>query len=70
MGFATDMCVTLTAMDARMSGYEVWTRRDCTAAESSVRKQQALGQLERAFKCNVKAAGSRGAVERKSSAGS
>nr|WP_245598007.1 hypothetical protein [Ottowia thiooxydans] len=53
-----------------MSGYEVWTRRDCTAAESSVRKQQALGQLERAFKCNVKAAGSRGAVERKSSAGS
>ncbi|MET4575938.1 cysteine hydrolase family protein [Ottowia thiooxydans] len=60
VGFATDMCVMLTATDARMSGYEVWTPRDCTAAESPHRKQQALRHLERAFKCSVRAARPRG----------
>lgn len=59
VGFATDMCLMLSATDARMSGYEVWTPRDCTAAESPQRKQQALRHLERAFKCSVGAAVSR-----------
>lgn len=58
VGFATDMCVMLTAADARMSGYEVWVPRDCTAAESPRRKQEALRQLQQAFKCSTRRASS------------
>lgn len=56
VGFATDICVMLTAADARMSGYEVWVPQDCTAAESSQRKQEALRQLQQAFKCSIRPA--------------
>lgn len=56
VGFATDMCVMLTATDARMSGYEVWIPQDCTAAESSRCKQDVLNQLKAAFKCSTRAA--------------
>lgn len=55
VGFATDMCVMLTATDARMSGYEVWVPGDCTAAESPARRQHALRQLRQAFDCAVRA---------------
>ena len=55
VGFAADMCVMLTATDARMSGYEVWVPGDCTAAETPARRQQALRQLRQAFKCSVRA---------------
>nr|WP_275662661.1 isochorismatase family cysteine hydrolase [Delftia acidovorans] len=54
VGFAADMCVMLTATDARMSGYEVWVPSDCTAAETPARRQQALRQLRQAFKCSVR----------------
>lgn len=53
-GFATDMCVMLTATDARMSGYEVWVPADCTAAEAPERKNDTLHQLSRAFKCSIR----------------
>ncbi|GAA6121621.1 isochorismatase family cysteine hydrolase [Acidovorax sp. FG27] len=53
-GLAADMCVLLTATDARMAGYEVWVPEDCTAAESAVRKSRALGQLHDVFKCSVR----------------
>ncbi|MGB3071228.1 MAG: isochorismatase family cysteine hydrolase [Ottowia sp.] len=56
VGFATDMCVMLTAADARMAGYDVWVPSNCTAAESPTRKAHALLQLRRAFKCSVSAA--------------
>lgn len=56
VGFAADMCVMLTATDARMSGYEVWVPQDCTAAESPQRKQAALRQLQQAFKCSIRSA--------------
>ena len=55
-GWAADMCVMLSATDARMLGYEVWVPRDCTASESPRRKQEALRQLHEAFKCSVRAA--------------
>ena len=55
VGFATDMCVMLTATDARMSGYEVWVPGDCTAAESPARRQHALRQLKQVFDCSVRA---------------
>lgn len=56
VGFATDMCVQLTAMDAYMRGFEVWVPRNCTAAEDRERKDCALAQMARVFKCSVRAA--------------
>lgn len=53
VGLAADMCVMLTATDARMLGYKVWVPEDCTAAESSQRKEGALRQLNKVFKCQV-----------------
>ncbi|MBS3018456.1 Peroxyureidoacrylate/ureidoacrylate amidohydrolase RutB [Comamonas sp. PE63] len=54
VGFATDMCVMLTATDARMSGYSVRVPEDCTAAESPRRKLEVLCQLQDTFKCSVR----------------
>lgn len=56
VGFATDMCVQLTAMDAYMRGFEVWVPRNCTAAENGERKDCALAQMARVFKCSVRKA--------------
>lgn len=56
VGLAADMCVMLTATDARMLGYKVWVPADCTAAESAQRKDNALQQLHEVFKCAVHAA--------------
>ncbi len=56
VGVAADMCVMLTATDARMLGYKVWVPQDCTAAESERRKGDALRQLHGVFKCSVHAA--------------
>ncbi|MET1115496.1 MAG: isochorismatase family cysteine hydrolase [Comamonas sp.] len=56
VGLAADMCVMLTATDARMQGYKVWVPKDCTAAESVLRKDNALQQLREVFKCSVHAA--------------
>ncbi len=53
VGLAADMCVMLTATDARMLGYKVWVPEDCTAAESSQRKEDALRQLNKVFKCQI-----------------
>lgn len=54
VGLAADMCVMLTATDARMLGYRVWVPEDCTAAESDRRKGEALRQLHEVFKCAVR----------------
>lgn len=56
VGLAADMCVMLTATDARMLGYRVWVPQDCTAAESPRRKTEALRQLHDVFKCTVRPA--------------
>jgi nicotinamidase-related amidase len=55
-GLAADMCVMLSATDARMLGYDVWVPADCTAAESEERKSMALQQLQKVFKCSVRPA--------------
>lgn len=57
VGLAADMCVFLSATDARMLGYQVRVPSDCTAAESPERKEQALRQLQHVFKCSVRKAG-------------
>ena len=56
VGLAADMCVMLTATDARMLGYKVWVPEDCTAAESPARKNNALQQLHAVFKCATRPA--------------
>lgn len=53
VGFSTDICVMLTATDARMNGYAVRVPEDCTAAESMHRKLEALRQLHETFKCSI-----------------
>ncbi|MDO4592393.1 MAG: isochorismatase family cysteine hydrolase [Comamonadaceae bacterium] len=57
VGLAADMCVMLSATDARMLGYRVWVPSDCTAAETPLRKEQALRQLQQVFKCSVRKSG-------------
>lgn len=56
VGFSTDICVMLTATDARMNGYAVRVPEDCTAAESLHRKLGALRQLHETFKCSIQPA--------------
>jgi len=53
-GVACDICVFLTATDARMLGYEVWVPENCTAAETPERKVQALRQLKDVFNCSIR----------------
>lgn len=53
-GLAADLCVSLTASDAWMRGYEVWVPADCTAAESTARKQAALNHLSRSLGCSIR----------------
>lgn len=60
VGLAADMCVMLTATDARMLGYKVWVPEDCTAAESPARKNNALQQLHAVFKCATRPAHRKG----------
>ena len=57
VGWAADMCVMLSATDARMLGYTVWVPQDCIAAESAERKEGAMRQLHGAFKCSIRPAG-------------
>ncbi len=56
VGLAADMCVMLSATDARMLGYEVWVPEDCTAAETPRRKREAMRQLHDVFKCSIRKA--------------
>ena len=45
-GVASDLCVTMTASEARMRDYEVMVPRDCVAALTSARNERALAFLE------------------------
>lgn len=54
VGFAADMCVQLTAMDANLRGYDLWVPGDCTAAEKPERKREALQYMQRVLKADVR----------------
>ena len=45
-GVATDMCIAMSAAEARMRDYDVVVPRDCVAALSAARNQRALRALE------------------------
>lgn len=52
-GLAADVCVQMTAMDARLRGYDVWVPADCTAAEQTRWKDEALSYLARVLRCDT-----------------
>ena len=53
VGLAADMCVQLTAVEAYMHGYSAWVPADCTAAETTQAKRQALEHMARVMKCST-----------------
>ena len=55
-GLAADSCVLFTAMDAYLRGYSLWVPADCVAAESAQAKAQALEQMRRVLKADVRPA--------------
>jgi nicotinamidase-related amidase len=55
-GLAADSCVLFTAMDAYLRGYELWIPQDCVAAETEQARTQALDQMGRVLKAQVRPA--------------
>jgi len=53
-GIAADSCVFFTAMDAYLRGYSLWVPVDCVAAESADACDQALGQMARVLKADIR----------------
>jgi nicotinamidase-related amidase len=49
VGFATDLCVLITAHDAHMRGYKLWVPSDCTASNSAKLTSNALLHLRSAL---------------------
>jgi nicotinamidase-related amidase len=52
-GLSADICVKLTAMDAYLRGYKVWAPSDCTAAETTRSKREALDYMSRVLKADT-----------------
>lgn len=55
-GFATDLCVQITAGDAHMRGYRLRVPHDASAAETDERHRRALEWMERAARADTAAA--------------
>ena len=53
-GIAADSCVLFTAMDAYLRGYSLWVPIDCVAAESEEARNQALAQMARVLKADIR----------------
>lgn len=62
-GIAADSCVLFTAMDAYLRGYSLWVPVDCVAAESDEARDQALAQMARVLKADIRPSGK--AVQRR-----
>ena len=60
-GLAADICVLMTAMDAYLRNYRIWTPADCTAAESEGARCWALEHMRGVLKCDVRASTEPGA---------
>ena len=67
-GLAADICVQLSAMDAVLRGYEVAVPSDCTAAETTEAKAQALAYMKRVLKADVRRSAAIAPVQRGSAA--
>ncbi|MDR7269362.1 nicotinamidase-related amidase [Pelomonas saccharophila] len=53
-GIAADSCVFFSAMDAYLRGYSVSVPIDCVAAESAVARDNALEQMARVLKADIR----------------
>lgn len=53
-GLAADMCVMMTAADAFLRNYEVWVPSDCTAAETTKAKAEAIRYMKNILRCDVR----------------
>lgn len=53
-GIAADSCVFFSAMDAYLRGYSLWVPVDCVAAESAQARDQALEQMARVLKADIR----------------
>lgn len=53
-GFSTEICVIYTANDAYMRGFDLVIPSDCVAAESATASRNALKQMKRFLKAEVK----------------
>jgi nicotinamidase-related amidase len=45
-GLTSDSCITVTAHDANMRGFDIYIPSDCSCARNDKEHEQALGQLE------------------------
>ena len=52
-GLTTDSCVSFTANDAYLRGFEIHVPADCCAAVTKSRHTDALGQMRRTLKANT-----------------
>jgi nicotinamidase-related amidase len=53
VGFATDLCVLMTAADAHQRGFRLWIPADTSAAENAQRHVTALRWMQRSLRARV-----------------
>jgi len=54
-GLTSDSCITVTAHDANMRGFEIYIPPDCSCARNAKEHTQALAQLEAMAGANISA---------------
>ncbi|WP_242007587.1 cysteine hydrolase family protein [Luteimonas cucumeris] len=54
-GIAADSCILATAADAHMNEYELGVPRDCIAAQTTQRREQAVELMKAAMQADVRA---------------
>jgi nicotinamidase-related amidase len=57
-GFSTNLCITFTAQDAHMRGYQIWAPSDCTASNAPALTRDALAHLRRVVQAHTPKASS------------
>lgn len=53
-GLTSTSCITVTAHDANMRGFDIYTPADCSCARSPMEHRQALAQLEATSVANIR----------------
>lgn len=53
-GVATDICISFTANDAYMRGYEIFVPKDCVASVEPKENEHALKYIERVLKADTR----------------
>ena len=54
-GLSTDICVFATAQDAYVRKYKLWIPSDCVAADTAEHEREALQQMARTLKADIRA---------------